>query len=173
MRGSVVKRGRKWSYVVDVGRDPESGRRRQQWKGGFPTKRAEAELALRRALDAVDAGEVANAGVLTVAAYLGQWLTGVQNTVKPTTAKSYAEVLRWYVIPRVSAVRLSDLTPLHIRSLYADLLAHGGRQGHGVSAGTVRGCASSPAKGVERRGALASPRAQPAARCSATDTHNS
>ena len=62
MRGSVVKRGRTWSYVVDVGRDPESGRRRQRWKGGFATERGPREL--RRTLDAVDAGEVANAGVL-------------------------------------------------------------------------------------------------------------
>ena len=172
MRGSVVKRGRTWSYVVDIGRDPESGRRRQQWKGGFATKR-EAELALRRALDAVDAGEVANAGALTVAAYLEQWLAGVQNTVKPTTAKSYAEVLRWYVIPRVGAVRLSDLTPLHIRSLYADLLDHGGRRRSRCLRRDSRGGASSPAEGVERRGALAPPRAQPADRCSATETHNS
>ena len=61
MRGSVVKRGNTWSYVVDVGRDPVSGRRRQRWKGGFATKR-EAERALGRALAAVGAGEVADAG---------------------------------------------------------------------------------------------------------------
>ena len=45
MRGSVVKRRKTWSYVVDVGRDPVSGRRRQKWKGGFAT-RHEAEQAL-------------------------------------------------------------------------------------------------------------------------------
>ena len=28
MRGSVAKRGNTWSYVVDIGRDPVSGRRR-------------------------------------------------------------------------------------------------------------------------------------------------
>jgi integrase len=136
MRGSVVKRGRTWSYVVDVGGDPATGRRRQRWKGGFATKR-EAELALRRALDRVDVGEVAGVGRLTVAAYLEQSLAGVQNTVKPTTAKSYAEVLRWYVIPRVGALQLANVTPLHIRSLYADLLEYGGRSGCGLSAGTV------------------------------------
>jgi len=42
MRDSVVKRGNTWSYVVDVGRDPVSGRRRQRWKGGFATKRLPA-----------------------------------------------------------------------------------------------------------------------------------
>ena len=136
MRGSVVKRGRTWSYVVDIGRDPDSGRRRQRWKGGFPTKR-EAELAVRRTLDAIDAGEVADASGLTLAAYLEQWLAGVQSALKPTTAKSYREVLGWYVIPHTGAVQLADLTPLHIRSLYADLLDHGGRRGRGLSAGTV------------------------------------
>ena len=136
MRGSVVKRGRTWSYVVDVGRDPGSGRRVQRWKGGFATKR-QAELALRRALDAVEAGETADAGGLCVAAYLEQWLSGVQNTVKPTTAKSYGEILRWYVIRGVGAVQLADLTPLHIRSLYADLLDQGGRRRAALSAGTV------------------------------------
>ena len=43
MRGSVVKRGRTWSYVVDVGRDPATGRRRQRWKGGFASKRDAAD----------------------------------------------------------------------------------------------------------------------------------
>jgi integrase len=54
MRGSVVKRGRTWSYVVDVGRDPVTGRRRQRWRGGYATK-SDAERAL--------AGEITGAGV--------------------------------------------------------------------------------------------------------------
>src|SRR5262249_28933135 len=136
MRGSVIKRGRTWSYVIDVGRDPESGRRRQRWKGGFATKRA-AELAMRQALNAVDAGDVVDAANCTVAAFLEQWLSGARQSVKPTTAKSYGEVLRWYVIPRVGIARLGDLTPLHFRTLYADLLAGGGRNGRGLSTGTV------------------------------------
>ncbi|MDQ3476862.1 MAG: Arm DNA-binding domain-containing protein [Actinomycetota bacterium] len=46
MRGSVVKRGKSWSVVVDTGNDPLTGRRRQRWHGGHRTKRdAEAALA--------------------------------------------------------------------------------------------------------------------------------
>jgi hypothetical protein len=44
MRGSVIKRGKTWSYVVYLGRD-DSGRKRQKWKGGFATTR-EAEDGL-------------------------------------------------------------------------------------------------------------------------------
>jgi integrase len=127
MRGSVVKRGNTWSYVVDVGRDPVSGRRRQRWKGGFATKR-EAEKALGRALVAVGAGEVADAGALTVGAYFDEWLAGHVPSLKPSTAKSYREVVQWYVKPRLGRVKLVDLNALLIRSLYAELLAHGGRR---------------------------------------------
>ncbi|MDP9335022.1 MAG: site-specific integrase [Actinomycetota bacterium] len=127
MRGSVVKRGDTWSYVVDVGRDPVSGRRRQRWKGGFATKR-EAEKALGRALAAAGAGEVADAGGLTVGAYFDQWLAGHAPSLKPSTAKSYHEVVQWYVQPRLGRVKLVDLNALLISSLYADLLASGGRR---------------------------------------------
>ena len=75
MRGTVVKRGRTWSYVVDVGRDPVTGRRRQRWRGGFASKRdAEHALAVQ--------------------------MTGAE----PSTAKSYAEIIRWYIQPRIGAI---------------------------------------------------------------------
>lgn len=53
MRGHVHRRGRTWSYVVDIGRDPESGRRRQRTQGGFATRR-EAEELLARLVAGVD-----------------------------------------------------------------------------------------------------------------------
>ena len=72
MRGSVVKRGRTWSYVVDVGRDPVTGRRRQRWRGGFATK-AEAErvLAVQVAGAGVTSGD--EAAAVRVDAYLDEW----------------------------------------------------------------------------------------------------
>jgi integrase len=132
MRGSVIKRGKTWSYVVDVGRDPASGRRRQQWKGGYATKR-EAEQALARALT----GEVATPGSLTVGAFLDLWLTGHTPSLKPSTAKSYAEIVQWYVQPRLGRVKLVDLNALLIRRLYADLLENGGRRRAELSPATV------------------------------------
>ena len=52
MRGHVTRRGRTWSYVIDVGPDPSTGKRRQRTKGGFATKAA-AEGAVRAAIDQV------------------------------------------------------------------------------------------------------------------------
>ena len=47
MRGSVKKRGRTYTYVVDIGSDPLTGKRRQRTKGGFRTRK-ECLQALRR-----------------------------------------------------------------------------------------------------------------------------
>jgi integrase len=38
--GSVLKRGNTWSYVIELPRHPATGKRRQQWKGGFTTRKA-------------------------------------------------------------------------------------------------------------------------------------
>jgi len=73
MRGSVVKRGRTWSYVLDVGLDARTGRRRQRWKGGFVAKR-DAEHALAARLAGVDGSPVGDAGGMSLAAYLDEWL---------------------------------------------------------------------------------------------------
>jgi integrase len=125
--------------VVDVGRDPATGRRRQRTKGGFATRR-EAEKALGRALAAIGAGEFAGAGGLTLGAYLERWLAGALPALKPSTAKSYRELVGWYVRPRIGRVRLDDLNALHLSNLYADLIADGAvRSEGGVSASTVRG----------------------------------
>jgi integrase len=48
MRGHVRKRGNTWSYVIDVGTDPATGRRRQRTKGGFPTRKAPRKRCVSR-----------------------------------------------------------------------------------------------------------------------------
>jgi hypothetical protein len=44
VQGHVRKR-RTWEFIVDIGRHPVTGRRRQKSKGGFATKK-DAESAL-------------------------------------------------------------------------------------------------------------------------------
>jgi len=54
MRGSIVKRGAGYSYVLYLGRD-ETGRKKQKWVAGFRTRK-DAEKALATALDQVHTG---------------------------------------------------------------------------------------------------------------------
>jgi integrase len=131
MRGSVFKRGRTWTYVLSLGRESVTGKRRQRWVGGFPTKR-DAELALTRALAAHDSGVVAAAATgLTVARFLEEWLEAVRPALKATTAKSYIEMMQGYVAPRIGDVRLTRLNPGHLRRLYGELVVSGRRRASG------------------------------------------
>lgn len=137
MRGTVVERGRTWSYVVDVGRDPVTGRRRQRWRGGFASKR-DAEHALAVQMTGADVAASNEAAGVRLDAYLDEWMTGVRPALRPSTAKSYAEIIRWYIQPRLGAIRLAELNPMQVRTLYADLLASGSvRNGGPLAPATV------------------------------------
>ena len=67
MRGHVCKRGTSWTAVVELLR--ESGKRRQRWLSGFPTKRG-AEQAMREALGRVETGVDVEPSKLSVGQYL-------------------------------------------------------------------------------------------------------
>lgn len=51
---------------------------------------------------------------LTVQEFLNRWLTHVRGTRRPTTAASYAGLMRRYVIPVIGSVPLNELTREHI-----------------------------------------------------------
>jgi integrase len=136
MRGSIIKRGAGYSYVLYLGRD-ETGRKKQKWVGGFRTRK-DAEKALAKVLDQVHTGVFTDPGRMTVGEYLEQWLDGVGPSLRAKSAFSYADTLRGYVIPRVGSLRLADLTATRLRALYSELLESGRRRGTGgLSARTV------------------------------------
>lgn len=39
MKGTIIQRGKTWSFVVDIGKGPTTGQRRQKTKGGFLRKK--------------------------------------------------------------------------------------------------------------------------------------
>lgn len=46
MKGHIRKRGNKYCIVIDIGPDPETGKRRQKWFSGYKTKKeAQADVA--------------------------------------------------------------------------------------------------------------------------------
>jgi integrase len=136
MRGHVHRRGKTWSYVVDVGRDPATGRRRQHTKGGFPTKKT-AESALNEALGAVGSGSFVARDPQTVAEWIDRWLISMEPKIGPSTLCDYGKGLH-RVRDHLGHVKLQDLKPLDVEALYAELLREGHRYGGGLSPKTVR-----------------------------------
>lgn len=131
-----------WWFVVDLGPDPKTGKRRQARRRGFPTKTA-AQASLDQIRTAMRRGEHVASTRATVGAYLESWLAGSLRTSGPrlSTVFSYERNLRKHVIPRIGAIRLTALAPDHLNQLYGELLAGGRLDGTGgLSARTVRYC---------------------------------
>jgi integrase len=132
MRGHVARRGKTWSYVIDVAPDPATGRRRQRSKGGFLTKGA-AEDAMR---EAIARGSSSGKGSQRLGDYLAEWIVTVRPRLRETTFNGYQMAVD-RVTAGLGAVRMDDLTPLAIERFYAELLKTGGRREQGLSAKSV------------------------------------
>ncbi|MFV0523314.1 MAG: tyrosine-type recombinase/integrase [Acidimicrobiales bacterium] len=127
-----------WQYVVDLGDDPDTGKRRQRRKRGFATQ-ADASAALDEARRAIEAGGfLFDVEHMTFIEYLEHWLEGLPQTdMKPRTISDYRNETRRYIKPHLGDVKLTKLTPLHLERLYRTLMAEGGRGGRPLSPKTV------------------------------------
>jgi integrase len=136
--GSVKRKGSVWSFVVDLGPDPATGRRRQARRSGFATKKA-AEAALRDLATAAEAGTSVSRSRITVSQFLTDWLETIKPRIRETTWVSYRMAVE-RIARQVGAVQLQSLTPLQVESLYATLLERGGAGGRSLAPKTVRNC---------------------------------
>ena len=132
MRGHIKQRAKgTWSLVIDAGRDPATGKRRQQWHTIKGTKK-EAEAKLRELLQTVEAGTYVKPGKLTLGQWLEEWLKSyIAINVSKRTAVSYGEQIMQHIIPALGAVYLSDLQPQHLQNYYAKALTSGRIRGQG------------------------------------------
>jgi integrase len=138
MRGSVYKRGSTWTWHVDIGVDPITGKRKQQTKGGFKTKR-ECQAALNEVLAALRAGTLVKPSRRTLESFLvGEWLPALRN-LRPSTLSNYRTHIRTCVLPALGPIPLQQLSPTHLNALYQALLTEGRRRdGQGMAPKTVQ-----------------------------------
>jgi integrase len=135
LRDGVIKRGATWSYVIRVA-DPQTGLSRPRWVGGFTSEvaaksaRDEARLKARRR-------EYVDRNVITVREYLRQWLDVHSLETKPKTLAGYRWLTDHYVVPRIGALRMQAVRPMHVSGLYRELLDGGGRGGRPLSRSTI------------------------------------
>ena len=124
MKGSVIRRGKKWSVVIDVGRD-ENGKRIRRWHSGYGTKR-EAEEARIEILSRQQRGTYTEPSKATVAEFLlQQWLPAKKPTLEATTFATYRSDVETKIVPAFGTRKIQQLTPAEINGLYGDLAARG------------------------------------------------
>lgn len=126
MRGHIRKRPKgSWAIVVDAGKDPETGKRRQHWHTIKGTKR-DAQSALNEMLVAMEKGTYIQPNLVTLGNWLAEWLdsyVAMHTTLR--TQESYRSIILRHLIPSLGSIPLKQLQPQHIQSYYARALAHG------------------------------------------------
>lgn len=176
MSGSIRKRGKSYEIAYWAGHQPcqrctackhrrwgSDGRvaacprcggsmedrteRRQQFRGGFRTKR-DAQRALVDALSELGRGTYVDPRRQSLAEYLqDEWLPGRRPTTGAGrrhrgqlgigTWNDYRGIIETYVVPRIGAVRLDELTPAKLDRFYDEIEQTGGRNGRPLSSKTV------------------------------------
>jgi integrase len=132
MQGHIRRRGKdSWTVVVNLGRDPVTGKRRQLWRSVRGTKR-DAEATLLHVLHERNLGIDAPPAKLTVAEYLTRWLNDyVRTNVSPSTVLPYSTCVHRHLTPALGAIPLTKLRPQHIQQYYSQALRDGRSDGRG------------------------------------------
>ncbi len=118
MRGHIRKRGKTWVVVIELPRDPLTGKRRQQWYSGYRTK-ADAQKRLTEILTSVDKGTFVKPVKLTTGEYLQRWLQDYASiSMRKRTYERYESIIRIHLIPALGRIPLKDLKPYHIQACY-------------------------------------------------------
>lgn len=113
MKGYFRKRGKSWSYTVDIGRDSVTNKRRQKTKGGFKTKK-EAQAACTEVINQFNKGINVITKKQPLNEYLYEWLNlYAKLKVKETTFKNYKRAIDSRINPFLGSVKIDELTLAH------------------------------------------------------------
>ena len=95
--------------------------------------KGEVLVKLRKAEEDARAGRIGDAAKITVGQYLDHWLNNASKpTIEPGTWNAYRSVVENHLKKRIGGLRLVQMRPLHVETLFAEL------QRDGVSGGNAR-----------------------------------
>ncbi|KRR12401.1 tyrosine-type recombinase/integrase [Bradyrhizobium valentinum] len=126
MKGSITQRSPgSYSIILDLGKDPATGKRRQKWHTFRGTKR-EAETECARLITEMGAGEYVEASKLTLGKWVDQWIEAGapgrrRKKVSQRTLERYGQLLRTHIEPKLGNRLLQKLRAPDIDRLYADM----------------------------------------------------
>lgn len=134
MKGTIYKRGKNYSVIIELGRD-SNGKRVQKWFSGYSTK-AEAEKAMIDILNKLENNEFVEPNKITLGKYLENWLENyVKINLAPTTYEGYSTNIRRHINPYIGNINLQKVQPIHIDNLYGILRRKGRVDGKGGLSG--------------------------------------
>jgi integrase len=117
-----------WEVVLELGRDPSTGRRQRRTFTVRGTKK-EAEEAAAAQVAAIGGGTFVDPSRETVEQYLHRWLRDyVDLSLALRTRRRYREVVEHDLVPFIGKVPLQKLRPSHVIALEQQLRVSGNRR---------------------------------------------
>ncbi|MFC0188433.1 tyrosine-type recombinase/integrase [Fictibacillus aquaticus] len=125
MKGYYRKRGNRWSFTVDIGKDSKTGKRKQKTLSGFPTKK-EAQKAAAELIAKIESGNFINPSKTELRTFL---IDFVENQYKPNvrsnTWKRAEVIVNNHLVPSLGHLKLKDIKPAHIQNYFTEKLEAG------------------------------------------------
>ena len=117
MKGSVRKRGEKWSYYFTIG--IVDGKRKIKEKGGFRTKK-EAQTALREALTLFETENfITKETTYTLSEFIEYWFNTVATTyLKYETLTLYRNVYKNHIVNEIGYVKINKITAIMLQDYF-------------------------------------------------------
>jgi integrase len=129
----------RYRFVVDIGRDPETGRR-QQKTFTFDTKR-EARAEYDKIRHQTNEGTYVRPAKITVSQYLDTWMEGATRELRDSSKRSYSDALR-PVRERLGLIPMQKVTKADIERMVTWMQTQGrlrgGKPGTGLGPRSVR-----------------------------------
>jgi integrase len=126
MRGHIVKRYKNsYTIVLNLGVDPATGKRKQQWVSVKGIKK-DAEKRLAELLHQLDTGVYLNPGRTTVTEYFARWLSDyAKPNLSPRGFERYSGIVYKHILPAFGRMQLIHLKPEHLQKCYTESLNAG------------------------------------------------
>lgn len=120
----VYARGKKWSYRLELERDPLTDERHFEYGHGFATY-DEALTAAIKAKASHANGQRVTPAKRTVTEFMTEWVDTVRDSIKPSTHANYVDYQDAYVLPIIGKRRLQEVDVPMLNALYRHLLSQG------------------------------------------------
>lgn len=124
MKGYVYKRGKTYTYVIDIGINPITNKRQQKTKGGFKTKK-EAEIALAEIQTQVNQNTYVKESNVTLKEFSSKWLDIYEKTqnVKISTVRVRSKEIK-NILSYFKEIRLKDITGMMYQSFLLEMFSN-------------------------------------------------
>jgi len=124
MQGSIKKDKTtgKYYFIVDIGRDELTGKRRQKKKRGFTTKK-EAEKALAVVLNELNLGTFIEPQLIDLDSFIKEWFVERETQLAKSTLKNHKCLYRNHLKPKLGHYKLQDLNPIVLQKFTNSLVA--------------------------------------------------